>query len=188
MKHRDTPQESGESRRTLLQAAALGDEIAQQMLKLEYQTKDYSPVERVNPPIMNEFEAHVDGIIAKILLTSVVMMVLLVCPPHAMGEVSSAREEGLHDMENVLKQAAIEPQSDQTQRDVHDITFLLEQSLKSADKADHTRRKEYAKEALRLLRHSAAQGSLNLDKATPVLTLLNRLLRDRSGSLSLTPY
>ena len=86
----------------------------------------------------------------------------------------------------MLKRAAKESpqrnsQADSVERDVHDITFLLDQSWKAAEKSDDAARKDYAHQALALLQRSVTRGNFERTKVEPVLTLIRQLLSDQIG-------
>ncbi|BCA55991.1 hypothetical protein W02_31310 [Nitrospira sp. KM1] len=117
----------------------------------------------------------------RLVVLSAVITWAVVGPMQAtVSQSFDTRQDSIVQVEASLERAAINKHKVSTQRDVHDITFLLEQSWKSAVKADLAARKLYAKEALTLLQRSAAHGDFDLGKADPVLILIRRLLSDQA--------
>src|SRR5262245_60900202 len=89
-------------------------------------------------------------------------------------------------VEDMLHQAAkASPQWDSRQdsirRDVHDITFWLEQAWKAAEHSKPSERKDYAEQALLLLQRATARGYFDRAKTEPVLALIRGLLSDQAG-------
>lgn len=89
------------------------------------------------------------------------------------------REDHIQHMEVVLKQAGVKSprwHSSQTriQRDIHDIAYLVEQALKSADPAAS---EQYAREAHLLLQRAVARGHFHAEDVTPIMDEIDRLLR-----------
>lgn len=117
-----------------------------------------------------------------VVLGTVVIGWLLSGSMQAVGESYAVNKDAIGQAEEVLKRAAKEsPQRDSVERDVHDITFWLNQSWKAAEKSDDAARKENAQRALALLQRSVARGNFELAKVEPVLTLIRQLLSDQIG-------
>jgi hypothetical protein len=90
------------------------------------------------------------------------------------------------EVEDMLNQAAkASPQwqirQDSIRRDVHDITFSIEQAWKAAEHSNHAERKDYAEQALLILQRATAKGYFDLVKTKPVLALIRGLLSDQAG-------
>ena len=103
----------------------------------------------------------------------------------AVGEATISSKKAIGRMEQALNRAAeASPQwhqrQDSIQRDVQDITFLLEQSLLSSENPDHDRagKKYYAQEALTVLHRAMTVGHFDPATIEPVLELIKRLLTD----------
>jgi hypothetical protein len=84
-------------------------------------------------------------------------------------------------IEQVLKRAAAEsPQwhsrQDAIQRDVYDITFLLERALKASEHRNDAATQTYAEQALTLLQRAVRRGHFDPQQIEPVLTLIRQLL------------
>lgn len=91
------------------------------------------------------------------------------------------RHELIGQTEQVLKRAATEsPQwhrrRDNIQRDVEDITFLLDRALKASQSLNGAARNDYAEQALRLLQRAVRRGHFDSKDIEPVLTLIRQLL------------
>ena len=133
-----------------------------------------------------EAKGKIVRVLKGIVLVSVVIGWLLSGPMQAVGELYAIGKDAIRQAEEVLKRAAKESpqrnsQADSVERDVHDITFLLEQSWKAAEKSDDAARKDYAHQALALLQRSVTRGNFELAKVEPVLTLIRQLLSDQIG-------
>jgi hypothetical protein len=72
-------------------------------------------------------------------------------------------------------------QQDSIRRDVHDITFSLEQAWKAAEHSRHAERKDYAEQALLILQRATARGYFDRVKTEPVLAFIRGLLTDQAG-------
>ena len=99
----------------------------------------------------------------------------------AAGESYESIHEVIGQTELVLKQAAREsPQwhrrPDAIQRDVEDITFLLDRALKASHSLNAAARNDYAEQALRLLQRAVRRGHFDPKDIEPVLTLIRDLL------------
>jgi hypothetical protein len=104
----------------------------------------------------------------------------------AAGESYSLGYDLIRQAEKVLKEAAASSPNrhskpDTVQRDVYDITFLLEQAVRAAEKANDTAMKDYAHEALRLLQRAVAQGNFDPAQVEPVMRLIRQLLPNVSA-------
>ena len=89
-------------------------------------------------------------------------------------------------VEDILHQAAISsPQWDARQdairRDVHDITFSLEQAWKAAEHSRHAETKDYAEQALLILQRGTERGYFNRAKTQPVRAFIYALLSKQTG-------
>lgn len=83
--------------------------------------------------------------------------------------------------EKVLKQAALNSskwhsEQDAIQRDIYNITFLLEQAYRAAEKANDAAMKDAAHQALALLQQAVAQDHFDAEKVEPIFTLIRQLL------------
>jgi hypothetical protein len=89
-------------------------------------------------------------------------------------------------VEDMLHQAAkTSPQwhthRDAIQRDVHDITFWLEQAWKAGERAKPAERKDNAEQALLLLQRATTRGHFDRVKTEPVHAFIQGLLADQAG-------
>ena len=89
-------------------------------------------------------------------------------------------------VEDILNQAAkASPQweirQDSIRRDVHDITFSLEQAWKAAEHSRHAERKDYAEQALLILQRATERGYFDRGKTEPVRAFIRGLLSDQAG-------
>lgn len=121
--------------------------------------------------------------INRVVLVSLTLGLAFSGPSVAIGEATTFLTIG--SIEQTLKRAAIEsPQwhrrQESIQRDIRDITFLLQQSLLSAKNPqyDHAGKTYYAQEALILLERATTVGNLDTAKIEPVFILIKQLLRD----------
>ena len=69
--------------------------------------------------------------------------------------------------------------ADSIERDVHDIAFLLEQSLLAAEKPNHVEKMYSAEQALNLLERATTVGHFELAKTEPIRK--KQLLSDQAG-------
>jgi hypothetical protein len=102
-------------------------------------------------------------------------------PVRAAGESYALGYEEIGQAEQVLKQAATNSpnrhsKQDSIQRDIHDITFLLEQAWRAAEKSNVAAREGYAHQALSLLQRAVRRGHFDPEKIEPVLSLIRQLL------------
>lgn len=97
------------------------------------------------------------------------------CEPYALGY------DVIGQAEKVLEQAAANSpkwhsRQDSIQRDVYDITFLLEQAWRAAEKSNDAAMKDYAQQALTLLQRAVMRGHFDPDKIEPVFMLIRQLM------------
>ena len=83
--------------------------------------------------------------------------------------------------EQVLRKAALGSQQwhrrqNAIQRDVEDITFLLDRALKASQSLNDAARNDYAEQALRLLQRAVRRGHFDPKDIEPVLTVIRQLL------------
>lgn len=111
------------------------------------------------------------------------MMVVWLLPLSALagGKSYDLGDDVIGQTEQVLKRAAaVSPQwhrrQDAIQRDVYDITFLLEQALKASEKLNDAARKDYAEQAFTLLQRAVRRGHFDPNHIEPVLKLIRQLL------------
>jgi len=121
------------------------------------------------------------AIIRGLLALSVLLTGLTTETAWAAGESYALGYEAISQAEKVLKRAAAEsPQwhskADSIQRDVYDITFLLEQAVKAKEKANEAAMKDAAYQALTLLQRALRKGHFDPSRVEPVLTLIRQLL------------
>lgn len=122
-----------------------------------------------------------NGVLSSVLSLCLILAVLL-----PTVDVHANREAIISGVERTLKEAATEKQQphidrDATDRAIHDITYLIEQSWKAAERSNHAARKDHAKQAHALLIRSIRIGHFDLVKANPVLTLIQELLSEQAG-------
>jgi hypothetical protein len=119
-------------------------------------------------------------LLKRVFCVSVLTFFVMTGSMQAAGESYALSYEAIAQAEEHLERAALDsPQrhkQDTIQRDVHDIMFLVNESWKAAEKSDDVARKDYAQQALTLLKRSASRGYFDLAKAEPVLTLIQQLL------------
>ena len=120
------------------------------------------------------------------VLISLFSICLIVVLLQSTVAVYAYREDIISEVERVLKQAASERQQphidrDSTDRAIHDITYLIEQAWKAAEKSNHAARKDHAKQAEALLLRSMRIGHFDIAKVNPVLTLIQELVSDQAG-------
>ena len=119
------------------------------------------------------------------VLMSLMLGSMLCGTGQAVGEVTISSKKAIGRMEHALhRAAAASPQwhqrQESIQRDVDDITFLLQQSLLSSENPHHDRagKKYYAQEALTVLHRATTVGHFDPATIEPVLELIRRLLTD----------
>lgn len=116
-----------------------------------------------------------------LLLASTVVMWLTAGSVLAAGESYALGYDVIGHAERVLMQAAANSPDghnriDLVQRDVYDITFLLEQAWRTAEKANDVASRDYANQALTLLRRAVARGHFDPAQVEPIFTLIRQLL------------
>jgi len=124
--------------------------------------------------------------ISRVLTGVVVMMWLLAGSVPAAGESYALCYDMIGQAEKVLKQAAANSpkwhnRQDSIERDVYDITYLLEQAWKAAETSNDAAMKDYAQQALTLLQRAVMRGHFDADKIEPVFTLIRQLLPNVSA-------
>lgn len=97
------------------------------------------------------------------------------------GERYGADADAVLQVERTLQKAALaSPRWHHKQRrfsrDVHDISYLLEEALKASRASNHSAARDYAQQALRLLQRGVNRGHFRADDVTPVLAVIQRLL------------
>ena len=95
--------------------------------------------------------------------------------PYALGYDVGAQTE------QVLKRAAPHSpqwhsQQDAIQRDIFDITFLLEQALRASEKLNDAAKQDYAQQALTILQGAVRRGHFDSNSIEPVLKVIRELL------------
>jgi hypothetical protein len=140
----------------------------------------------VEVSFLREAEVKIVRVHKGVVLGTVVIGWLLSGSMQAVGELYAVDKGAIGQAEEVLKRAAKESpqrntQADFVERDIHDITFLLDQSWKAAEKSDDAARKDYAHQALALLQRSVTRGSFERTQVEPVFTLIRQLLSDQIG-------
>ncbi|ALA60429.1 hypothetical protein [Nitrospira moscoviensis] len=106
--------------------------------------------------------------------------------PPAVGLVEArAREEVIARVEVALKQAARKSpkwhsKQASIQRDVHDITYLVEQAVKASITDNHVSAQEYARQASALLQRALTRDHFHPDDVAPVMRELQRLIPNRA--------
>jgi hypothetical protein len=132
----------------------------------------------------NEGRVNFGLLINRTVLVSLTLGMVFSGPSKAIGDATTFRVT-IGSIEQTLKRAAIEsPQwhqrQDSIQRDVRDITFLLQQSLLSAKNPqyDHAGKTYYAQEALLVLERATTVGNLDTTMMEPVFALIKQLLKD----------
>jgi hypothetical protein len=106
-------------------------------------------------------------------------------PPAASLVEDHAREDVIGRVEVALKHAARKSpkwhsKQASIQRDVHDITYLVEQAVKASKTDNHVSAQEYARQASALLQRALTRDHFHPDDVAPVMRELQRLIPDRS--------
>lgn len=115
------------------------------------------------------------------MLAGSVLIWLQATSVQAVGEPYALGYDVIGQAEKVLKEAATNSQKwhskqDSIQRDIYDITLLLEQACRAADKANVAAMKDSAHQALSLLQRAVARGHFDPGKVEPIFTLIRQLL------------
>lgn len=116
------------------------------------------------------------------LVLTFLCLILLVLPPVVGLYASDA--DIISQVETVLKEAARDANHrhrDSTERAIHDITYLVEQSWKAKDKSQDVARKDYAKQARALVVRGARMGHFDITKTAPALKMIEELISDQAG-------
>ena len=133
---------------------------------------------------LHSIHRAVRGLAKNVLVTGTMVVGLLA------GQMPSAALSFGYDViiqvEDILHQAAKssphwDSRQDAIRRDVHDITFSLEQAWKAAEHSRHAETKDYAEQALLILQRGTARGYFNRTKTEPVRTFINGLLSKQTG-------
>ena len=125
---------------------------------------------------------HTFRFIQRILCLSMALICLLTESAAFAGVGSyDSIHEVIGQTEQVLRKAAIDsPQwhrrQNAIQRDVEDITFLLDRALKASQNLDDAARNDYAEQALRLLQRAVRRGHFDPKDIEPVLRVIRQLL------------
>jgi hypothetical protein len=120
-------------------------------------------------------------LVISLVLAGLIMGGLFPGSIQAVGESHALGYEVIGQAEKVLKQAAAsspkwDSKEDIIQRDIFGITFLLEQAIWAAEKANDAAMKDSAHQALIWLQRSVASGHFDSGKVEPIFTLIRRLL------------
>jgi hypothetical protein len=124
---------------------------------------------------------RIGQLIRSLVLAGSVLIWLQATSVQAVGEPYALGYDVIGQAEKVLKEAATNSQKwqskqDSIQRDIYDITFLLEQACRAADKANDAAMKDSAHQALSLLQRAVARGHFDPSKVEPIFTLIRQLL------------
>jgi hypothetical protein len=118
----------------------------------------------------------------KVLRISAIILGLLAGQMQIAGTSNVFGYDVIIEVEDALHQAAKASQwhthQDSIQRDVHDITFSLEQAWKAAEHSTHTERKDDAEQALLTLQRATERGYFDRLKTEPVLAFIRGLLTE----------
>ncbi len=100
---------------------------------------------------------------------------------HVVGQLYALGYDVIGQAEKVLKQAAANSpkwhsKQDSLEREIYDITFLLEQSWRAAENVNDAAMKDSAHQALSLLQRAVAQGHFDPGTVEPIFTLIRQLL------------
>jgi hypothetical protein len=120
-------------------------------------------------------------LIKRLVLGGSGLMWLQATSAQAVGEPYAWGYDVISQAEKVLKQAAAnspkwQSKQDSIQRDIYDITFLLEQAYRAAEKTNDVAMKDSAHQALSLLQRAVARGHFDPGKVEPIFTLIRQLL------------
>ena len=132
-------------------------------------------------PFLSE-QMNVGRSARKVLRIGTIMVGLLAGGMQLAGTSNVIGYDVILQVEDTLHQAAkASPQwhlrQDSIRRDVHDITFSLEQAWKAAEQSRHAERKDYAEQALLILQRATARGYFDRGKTEPVLAFIRGLLK-----------
>lgn len=118
-------------------------------------------------------------------VTACLLGVMLVPLPH--GAVSAGKSgyalgyDVVGQAEQVLKRAASasphwHSRQGAIQRDIYDITFLIEQAVRASEKLNDAAKQDYARQALTLLQRGVRRGHFDANSIEPVLKVIQELL------------
>lgn len=124
---------------------------------------------------------RIGQLIRSFILAGSALTWLLAGSVQAVGEPYALGYDVIGQAEKVLKHAAeASPQwqikRDSIQRDIYDITFLLEQAWRAAENVNDTAMKDSAHQALSLLQRAVAQGHFDPGTVEPIFRLIRQLL------------
>jgi hypothetical protein len=111
-----------------------------------------------------------------------VMLLWLIQGPVSAGEsLYPLGYDVIGQTEQVLKRAGLNsPQwhtrPEAIQRDIYDITFLLEQAVRASEKLNEPAKQDYAQQALTLLQRAVRRGHFDSTSIEPVLKVIHDLL------------
>ncbi len=99
----------------------------------------------------------------------------------AVGELYALGYDVIGQAEKVLKQAAANSpkwhsKQDSLEREIYDITLLLEHAYRAAENVNDAAMKDSAHQALSLLQQAVAQGHFDPKKVEPIFLLIRQLL------------
>ncbi len=107
----------------------------------------------------------------------------LVAPavPCSAGDRLSVTPETVLQVERILKRAAVTSsrwhhKRESIERDVYDITYLLDEAVKSAAAGNRPATHDFAQQALTLLQRAVRVGHFDAGEIAPVLAVIQRLL------------
>jgi hypothetical protein len=120
-------------------------------------------------------------VIKVLVFAGVIMVWLLLEPAQSAGNPYALGYDVIGQAEKLLKQAAVNSpkwhsQQDSIQRDVYDITFLLEQAWRAAEAANDAAMKDYAHHALTVLQRAVSRGYFEPKQIEPVMAMIRQLL------------
>lgn len=118
----------------------------------------------------------------RVLRFTVLCFLLAGLEPHL--ECTASANDVVTQVETALKEAAKDANHghrDATERAIHDITYLVEQSWKAKERLQDVARKEYATQARALIVREARMGHFDIIKTGPVLKIIEELLAHQEG-------
>jgi hypothetical protein len=156
------------------------------MQRIEGEPENTKKGNRVKGSFLQEEQIKIVKWLKKVISVSTILVWLLSGPTQAAGDSNASDSDVIGQVEHVLTQVAKEgphwhARKHSIQREVHDVTFLLERSWRAAEQSKHTERRDYAQQALIVLQRGAKLGHFDLTKTEPVLTLIRQLLSNQAG-------
>lgn len=129
---------------------------------------------------------NVGRLAKKLLRLSAIIVGLLAGHMQLAGPSEVFGYDVIIQVEDMLHQAAKasprwDTRQDAIRRDVHDITFSLEQAWKAAERSRHAETKDYAEQALLILQRGTERGYFNRAKTEPVRAFIHGLLSKQTG-------